>query len=79
VTGTRCTNKVHQLKNNKKMNKNEETESLMIANVPELVEAAQREVVVGEVATAAIEFLTAAPFAIHVALQLVLNVLICAR
>jgi hypothetical protein len=32
------------------MNKNKETESLMIENVPELVEAAQREVVVGEVA-----------------------------
>jgi hypothetical protein len=33
-------NKLHRLKNNKKMNKNEETESLMIGNVPELVEAA---------------------------------------
>jgi hypothetical protein len=30
---------LHQLKNSKKMNKNEETESLMIENVPELVEA----------------------------------------
>jgi hypothetical protein len=29
------------------MNKNEEIESLMIENVPELVEAARREVVVG--------------------------------
>jgi hypothetical protein len=48
------------------MNKNEETESLMIGNVPELVEAAQREVVVGEVATVATEFLVAALFAIHV-------------
>ena len=47
MTGAGCTNKLHQLKNNKKMNKNEETESLMIGNVPELVEAAQREVVVG--------------------------------
>jgi hypothetical protein len=79
VTGAECTNKLHRLKNNKKMNKNEETESLMIGNVLELVEAAQREVVVGEVATAATEFLAAAPFAIHVAMQLVLNVLICAR
>jgi hypothetical protein len=68
----------HQLRNNKKMNKNEETESLMIGNVLELVEAARREVVVGEVATAATEFLAAAPFAIHVAMQLVLKVLICA-
>jgi hypothetical protein len=65
--------------NNKKMNKNEETESVMIGNVPELVEAARREVVVGEVATAETEFLAARPFAIHVALQLVLKVLVCAR
>jgi hypothetical protein len=37
--------------------------------------------VVGEVATVATEFLAAAaaPFAIHVAMQLVLKVLICAR
>jgi hypothetical protein len=51
----------------------------MIENVSELVEVVRREVVVGEVATAATEFLTAAPFAIHVAMQLVLKVLICAR
>jgi hypothetical protein len=70
---------LHQLKNSKKINKNEETESLMIGNVPELVEATQREVVVGEVVTAATKFLTAAPFAIHDAMQLVLKVLICAR
>jgi hypothetical protein len=70
---------LHQLKNSKKMNKNEETKSLMIGNVSELVEAAQREVVVGEIATAATEFLAAAPFTIHVAMQLVLKVLICAR
>jgi hypothetical protein len=62
-----------------KMNKNKETESLMIRNVPELVEAARREVVVGEVGTATPEFLAATPFAIHVAMQLVLKVLICAR
>jgi hypothetical protein len=61
-----------------KMSKNEETESLMIRNVPELVEVARREVVVGEVGTATHEFLAAAPFAIHVAMQLVLKVLICA-
>jgi hypothetical protein len=61
------------------MNKNEKTESLMIGNVSELVEAAQREVVVGEVATATTEFLAAVPFAIHVVMQLVLKVLICAR
>jgi hypothetical protein len=67
---------LHQLKNSKKMNKNE---SLMIGNVSELVEAARREVVVGEVATATTEFLAAAPFAIHVVMQLVLKVLICAR
>jgi hypothetical protein len=61
------------------MNKNEKTESLMIGNVSELVEAAQREVVVGEVAIAATGFLAAAPFAIHVAMQLVLKVLICTQ
>jgi hypothetical protein len=66
----------HQLKSTKKMNKNEETESLMVGNIPELVEAARKEVVVGEIAT---EFLATAPFAIHVAMQLVLKVLICAR
>jgi hypothetical protein len=32
-----------------------------------------------KVATAATEFLVAAPFAIHVGMQLVLKVLICAR
>jgi hypothetical protein len=79
VTGAGCTNMLHQLKNSKKMNQNEETKSLMIENVLELVEVVRREVVVGEVATAATEFLTAAPFAIHVAMQLVLKVLICAR
>jgi hypothetical protein len=79
VTGAGCTNKLHRLKNNMKMNKNEETESLMIGNVLELVEATRREVVVGEVATVATEFLAAVPFAIHVAMQLVLEVLICAR
>jgi hypothetical protein len=72
-------NNMHRLKNNMKMNKNEEIESLMIGNIPELVEAARREVVVGEVGTAGPEFLTVAPFAIHVAMQLVLKVLICAR
>jgi hypothetical protein len=41
----------------------------MIANVTELVEAARTEVVVGEVATVATEFLAAAPFSIHVAMQ----------
>jgi hypothetical protein len=79
VIGAGCTNKLHRLKNNKKMNKNEETESLMIENLPELVETARREVVVGEVATTATEFLAAASFAIHVAMQLVLKVLIRAR
>jgi hypothetical protein len=44
-------NNLHRLKNNMKMNKNEETESLMIGNIPKLVEAARREVVVGEVGT----------------------------
>jgi hypothetical protein len=79
LTRARCTNMLHQLKNSKKMNKNEETESLMIGNVPVLVEVARKEVAVGEVATATTEFLVAAPFAIHVAMQLVLKVLICAR
>jgi hypothetical protein len=69
---------LHQLKNSKKMYKNEETKSLMIGNVPELVEAARREVVVREVATATTEFLAAALFVTHVAMQLVLKVLICA-
>jgi hypothetical protein len=69
-------NNLHRLKNNMKVNKNKETESLMIENVPKLVEAVRREVVVGEVGTAAPEFLTAAPFAIHIAMQLVLKVLI---
>jgi hypothetical protein len=72
-------NMLHQLNNSKKMNINEETESLMIGNVSELVEVARREVVVEEVATAATEFLVVAPFAIHVAMQLVLKILICAR
>jgi hypothetical protein len=51
----------------------------MIGNVPELVEAARREIVVGEVATAATEFLATMSFAIHVGMQLVLKVLICTR
>jgi hypothetical protein len=72
-------NNLHRLKKNVKMNKNEETESLMIGKVSELVEAARREVMVGEVGTAAPEFLAATSFAIHVAIQLVLNVLICTR
>jgi hypothetical protein len=72
-------NNLHLLKNNMKINKNEETESLMIGNIPELVEATRREVVVGEVRTAAPEFLAAAPFAVHVVMQLVLKVLICVR
>jgi K+-transporting ATPase A subunit len=70
---------LHQLNNSKKMNTNEETESLMIGNVPELVKVARREVVMGEVAIAVTKFLIAAPFAIHVAIQLVLKVSICAR
>jgi hypothetical protein len=70
-------NNLHRLKNNMKMNKNEETESLMIGNVSELVEATRREAALGEVGTVAPEFLAATPFAIHVAVQLVLKVLIC--
>jgi hypothetical protein len=57
---------LHQLKNSKKINKNAETESLMIGNVPELIEAARKELVVGEVATVTTEFLAAVPFAVHV-------------
>jgi hypothetical protein len=72
-------NNMHRLKNNMKMNKNKETKNLVIGNVPELVETARREVVVGEVGTAAPEFLTAVSFTIHVAMQLVLKVLICVR
>jgi hypothetical protein len=37
---------LHQLKISKKMNKNEETKSLMIGNIPELVEAGRSAVVV---------------------------------
>jgi hypothetical protein len=70
---------LHQLKNSKKMNKNEETKSLMIGNIPELVEAARREVVVGEVATTVTKFLVVVTFAIHIAMQLVLEGMICAR
>jgi hypothetical protein len=77
VTGAGCTNNLHRLKNSKKINKNEEIESLMIENVLELVEVARREVVVGEVATTVTEFLVATSFAIHIAMQLVLKVLIC--
>jgi hypothetical protein len=51
----------------------------MIGNVLELVEATRREVVVGEVGNEAPKFLAAAPFAIQVAMQLVLKVLICTR
>jgi hypothetical protein len=72
-------NNLHRLKNNMKMNKNEETKSLMIVNVLDLVEDVRREVVVGDVGTAAPEFLAAASFAIHVAMQLVFKVLLCAR
>jgi hypothetical protein len=60
---------LHRLKSNMKMNKNEGTERLMIVNVLELQEMTRREVVVGEVETAAPEFLAAATFAIHVAMQ----------
>jgi hypothetical protein len=52
-----------------KMNENKGIERLMIGNVPELQEAAQREVVAVEVGTVASKFLPAAPFTIHVAMQ----------
>jgi hypothetical protein len=35
-------NNLHRLKNNMKMNKNEEPKSLIIENVPELVEGLKR-------------------------------------
>jgi hypothetical protein len=41
----------------------------MIGNEPELHEATQSEVVVGEVGTASFEVLAVAPFAIHVVMQ----------
>jgi hypothetical protein len=41
----------------------------MIGNVPRLQEVTRSEVVVGEVRTAAFEFLAATPFAIHFAMQ----------
>jgi hypothetical protein len=53
----------------KEQHENEGMERLMIVNVPELQEVARKEVVVGEVGTATPEFLAAAPFAIHVAMQ----------
>jgi hypothetical protein len=55
------------IKEHEKWKKNEKT--LMIGNVPELQEATRSEVVVGEVGTAAPEFIVAAPFAIRVAIQ----------
>jgi hypothetical protein len=45
--------------------------SQMIQNVPEFQEATRSEVVVGEVGTAVFEILAAAPFAIHVVMQLI--------
>jgi hypothetical protein len=53
----------------------------MIGNVPELQEATQSEVVVGEVGTATFEFHAAAPFAIYMLQcnELVLKVLLSAR
>jgi hypothetical protein len=41
----------------------------MIGNVSELQEVTQSEVVVGEVGTAAPEFLAATPFTIHITMQ----------
>jgi hypothetical protein len=41
----------------------------MIGNIPEFQEAIRSEVVVGVVGTVAPEFLAAAPFVIHVAMQ----------
>jgi hypothetical protein len=71
---------LHQLKNNIKMNENKGTERLMIENVPELQEAARREVVVGEVGTAAPEFLAVVPFAYMLQCnELVLKILLSAR
>jgi hypothetical protein len=52
-----------------KEHENKETERLMIGNVPEVQEATRSEVVVGEIGTAAPEFLAAAPFVIHVTMQ----------
>jgi hypothetical protein len=70
-------NNMHRLNNNMKMNKNEETECIMIGNVLELIEVVRREVVVREVGIVTLEFLAAMSFAIHVTMQLVLKVLIC--
>jgi hypothetical protein len=53
----------------KEQHENEGAERLMIGNVLELQETVRREVVVGEVATVALEFLATVPFAIHVAMQ----------
>jgi hypothetical protein len=53
----------------KEQHENEGMERLMIVNVPELQEVARKEVAVGEVGTATPEFLAAASFAIHVAMQ----------
>jgi hypothetical protein len=40
----------------------------MIGSVPELQEVTRSEIAMGELGTAAPEFLAAAPFAIHVAI-----------
>jgi hypothetical protein len=64
-----CMVNLHRLMNNMEMNKNKGMERLMIVNVPELQWTAQREVVVGDVGTAALEFLTVVPFVIHVVMQ----------
>jgi hypothetical protein len=52
-----------------KEHENEETERLMIGNVPKLQEATRSEVVVGEDGTTTLEFLATASFSIHVAMQ----------
>jgi hypothetical protein len=70
-------NNMHRLNNNMKINKNEETEYIMIGNVLELIEVVRREVVVREVGIVTLEFLAAMSFAIYVTMQLVLKVLIC--
>jgi hypothetical protein len=52
-----------------KEHENDGSERRMIGNVSELQEVTQSEVVVGEVGTAAPEFLAATPFTIHITMQ----------
>jgi hypothetical protein len=61
--------RVHEKPASIKEYENEGTKRLMIGTVPELQEVTRSEVVLGEVEIVTPEFLAAASFAIHVAMQ----------